>query len=105
MKSLPRTQTEVLAVLAECGRTHAYELKLRLKDVLGHSSVYAALARAEANGYVVSQWEEPLARPQGSGPQRKYFELTALGRAQLAAAQAGEKIRPRTALTREALAE
>ncbi len=88
MKTLPRTQAEVLAVLDQRGRTHAYELKLELKDVLGHSSVYAALARAEANGYVRSQWEDHLARPPGSGPRRKYFELTPMGRELLTAAQA-----------------
>ncbi len=84
MQTLPRTQAEVLAVLDQHGRTHAYELKLQLRDVLGHSSVYAALARAEANGYVTSQWEDPVARPPGSGPQRKYFELTPLGHELLA---------------------
>jgi DNA-binding PadR family transcriptional regulator len=87
MKTIPRTQREVLAILAACGRIHAYELKLRLKDVLGHSSVYAALARAEAKGYVKTEWEEPFERPLGSGPPRKYFELTVAGHDALMSAE------------------
>jgi DNA-binding PadR family transcriptional regulator len=88
MKDLSRTQREVLAVLSAAGSTHAYEIKLRLRDVLGHSSVYAALASAEAKGFLRSEWEDPAARPPGSGPARKYFELTDLGREALAAAEA-----------------
>lgn len=79
MKSLPRTQQRVLALLAENGRTHAYDLKLQLRNDLGHSSVYAALARAEAKGYVVAQWEDPYDRPPGAGPLRKYYEITVAG--------------------------
>jgi DNA-binding PadR family transcriptional regulator len=79
MKSLPRTQEKVLALLAESGRTHAYDLKLQLRHELGHSSVYAALTGAEAKGYVVAQWEDPNDRPPGEGPLRKYYEITVAG--------------------------
>jgi DNA-binding PadR family transcriptional regulator len=98
VKDLSRTQREVLVVLAENGRTHAYEIKLRLRDVLGHSSVYAALASAEAKGYLTSTWEEPASRPPGSGPARKYFALTELGREALHNAEAA---RPATNRQRE----
>ena len=32
------------------------------------------------SGWVVSEWEDAGARPPGSGPQRKYYELTGAGR-------------------------
>ena len=87
MARIPRTQLVVMVALRD-GRAHAYEIKLRLASELGHSSVYAALARAEAKGYVISEWEDPGARPPGSGPQRKYYELTGAGREALREAEA-----------------
>jgi len=78
LTAVPRIQRAVLEVLLD-GRTHAYEVKRRLAPSVGHSSVYAALARAEAKGYVSSEWEDITARPPGSGPPRKYYEITALG--------------------------
>lgn len=74
-----RTQLAVLQALST-GRTHAYEIKMRLSGELGHSSVYAALASAASKGFVSAEWEAPGARPPGSGPLRKYYELTAAGR-------------------------
>ncbi len=86
MPPIPRTQLAVMQVLLD-GRTHAYEIKRRLAPDLGHSSVYAALAAAEAKGFLTSEWEDPNARPRGSGPLRKYYELTAEGRRALIEAQ------------------
>jgi DNA-binding PadR family transcriptional regulator len=101
MKLLPRIQREVLQVLAGSGRTHAYEIKLRLRDAVGHSSVYAALARAEAKGYVEGIWEEPSARAPESGPPRKYYVLTAAGLEALRSAEAAVPAgtRPEAALS------
>lgn len=96
MESLPRTQLEVLVVLATRGRTHAYDIKLRLEGVLGHSSVYAALSRAQAKGFVTAEWEAPGARPPGSGPLRKYYELTPFGRQALSAHEARSGADPPT---------
>ena len=86
MRSIPRTQLAVMEVLLD-GRSHAYAIKQRLASTLGHSSVYAALAGAEAKGFVASDWENPAARPPGSGPLRKYYELTGAGRRALLEAQ------------------
>jgi DNA-binding PadR family transcriptional regulator len=102
MRSLPRTQQKVLALLAENGRTHAYDLKLQLRNDLGHSSVYCALSGAEAKGYVVAQWEDPYGRPPGSGPLRKYYEITVAGLEALRAIPAPWH-RGRRLLGREAL--
>ena len=87
LRSIPRTQLAVMRALLD-ERSHAYEIKRRLAAELGHSSVYAALAGAEAKGYLASAWEDPTARPPGSGPLRKYYELTAIGSAALQAHEA-----------------
>ncbi len=72
----------VLAVLDE-GPTYGYALATRL-DALGLGQVkggtlYPLLARLEQAGHVTTRWE-----PGAGGPGRKYFALTASGRADLA---------------------
>lgn len=91
---LPRTQHEVIAVLAERGRSHAYELKSLLRGRVGHSSVYAALSALQAKGYVRAEWAIPGDQSESSGPPRKYFELTADGREAL---DLSERVRARMA--------
>ena len=84
MGRLPRVQRAVLDVLAERGRTHAYEIKRVLLGRIGHASVYAALSAVQAKGYATAEWEIPEAgATAGGGPPRKYFELTASGHAAL----------------------
>jgi DNA-binding PadR family transcriptional regulator len=84
MRRLPRIQLAVLEVLAERGRIHAYEIKRILKGDVPHASVYAALSAVQAKGYASAEWEIPEdGGSEGGGPPRKYFELTALGRAAL----------------------
>lgn len=73
----------VLAVLAE-GRTYGYAVAARL-DELGLGTIkggtlYPLLARLEEAGHVTTHWEAG-----DGGPGRKYFALTAAGRAALAA--------------------
>lgn len=104
MPRVPRVQQVVLEVLAESGRTHAYEVKRVLKGRVGHASVYAALSAVQAKGYVTAEWELPGAggAPAG-GPPRKYFEITAEGRQVLAETQAVSRPTPETG--RAAIAE
>lgn len=104
MANLPRTQRAVMQLLVG-GRSHAYAIKLQLASRLGHSSVYAALAAAETKGYVVAEWEHPAARPPGSGPPRKYYELSAEGRAALQAADRADANRARRAASAPPLGE
>ncbi|GEL98846.1 PadR family transcriptional regulator [Cellulomonas terrae] len=71
----------VLAVLAE-GSTYGYAITARL-DELGLGAVkggtlYPLLARLEQAELVTTQWQ-----PGVGGPGRKYFALTAAGRAEL----------------------
>jgi DNA-binding PadR family transcriptional regulator len=92
---MPRVQQAVLAVLAERGRTHAYEIRGVLKGQVGGASVYAALSSVQAKGYVTAEWELPEGGATSStGPPRKYFELTADGRKALAEAEAASRPKP-----------
>lgn len=94
-QGLPRVQHAVLTLLAERGRTHAYELKRILDGSIVQASVYASLAALESKGYLTSEWENPAGGP-GSGHPRKYYEITAEGHAVLAedAAHARAERRP-----------
>lgn len=74
-------------LLADRGRLHAYAVKRALRSRVGHSSVYAALAAAQAKGFLRSEWELPDGGRPASGPPRKYYELTAAGRRALAEAK------------------
>lgn len=72
----------LLALLAH-GEAYGYELAGRLDDAgLGRikgGSLYPSLARLEKQGFLASQW-----RAGDGGPGRKYYTLTATGRAELA---------------------
>lgn len=95
MINLPRVQQAVLEVIAEHERTHAYEIKQVLKGRIGHASVYAALSAVQAKGYVTAEWEIPGEGATASGgPPRKYFELTAGGRAVLTEQAARGEVAP-----------
>ena len=94
----------MLDVLAQAGRTHAYDVKRSLKGRIGHASVYAALSAMQAKGYLTAEWELPGTGGSSSGgPPRKYFEVTAEGRRVLAETQAASRHTPET--RRAAIAE
>lgn len=72
----------VLAVVGE-GRTYGYAIAARLAEAgLGTvkgGTLYPILGRLEQDGHVVSTWGAGE-----SGPGRKFFEATPLGRTHLA---------------------
>ena len=76
----------VLAVIAK-GETYGYEILSTLEsaglDGVGDASVYGTLRRLEQAGHVTSRLEA-----SDSGPARKYYAITRLGRFQL---EAGSK--------------
>lgn len=49
-------------------------------------TVYPALRRLEQAGYLTSKWEKPSIAQAEPRPQRKYYDLTRVGRAVLAEA-------------------
>lgn len=71
----------VLAVIAQ-GETYGYEILSTLEsaglDGVGDASVYGTLRRLEQAGHLSSRLQA-----SDSGPARKYYSVTAVGRAQL----------------------
>lgn len=78
-----------MLLLAELsnGHAHGYALSKSLQErgfgPLKGSTLYPALAKLEASGFVETRWEEG----QG-GPGRKVYELSATGRTELDAQRA-----------------
>ena len=74
----------VLAILAE-GDSYGYAILLRVRELSGgriewtDGMLYPVLHRLERLGYVRARWEVAE-----SGRRRKYYQITAPGRAQLA---------------------
>jgi PadR family transcriptional regulator, regulatory protein PadR len=71
----------VLAVIAR-GETYGYEILSTLElaglDGVGDASVYGTLRRLEQAGHLTSRLE-----PSESGPARKYYVVTPVGREEL----------------------
>lgn len=91
MVDLSKNQQLIAELLQKRQRLHAYEVKKLLTGVLGHGSVYQALAAMEDKGAVTSEWELPSAGSEGGGPPRKYFTLTTLGKDLLEIAHARDR--------------
>ena len=75
----------VLQALAQ-----GYKFGFDVMDVTGLPSgtVYPALRRLEALGYVASSWENDDEARDAGRPRRRYYKLTSQGRAELAEAKA-----------------
>jgi DNA-binding PadR family transcriptional regulator len=54
---------------------------------LASGTVYPALRRLEAAGFLASKWERPAVAQQEQRPLRKYYEVTKTGRTALAEAR------------------
>lgn len=71
-----------LLALLESGEAYGYDLKGRLEEhgigPVPGGSLYPALLRLEKQGHLASEW-----RAGEGGPGRKYYRLTAEGRAAL----------------------
>jgi DNA-binding PadR family transcriptional regulator len=81
--SLSLSATAILQALAQ-----GYGYGFDIMDVTGLPSgtVYPALRRLEAAGFVESKWEDEAAARKDQRPARKYYKLTATGKAALAEA-------------------
>ena len=85
MPTLSFTGLFVLQAVAQ-----GYEFGFDIMDVTGLPSgtVYPALRRLESQGLVRSDWETDKEARDQARPRRRYYELTATGKAQLADAAA-----------------
>jgi len=75
--------TAILQALA-----HGYQYGFDIMDVTGLPSgtVYPALRRLETAGFVESKWEPEATARKDQRPARKYYKLTATGKAALSEA-------------------
>ena len=85
MGSLSFTGLFVLQALAQ-----GHQFGFDIMDVtnLPSGTVYPALRRLESQGLVRSDWETDREARENARPRRRYYKLTASGKAQLAEAEA-----------------
>jgi PadR family transcriptional regulator PadR len=81
--NLSLSATAILQALA-----HGYQYGFDIMDVTGLPSgtVYPALRRLEKTGVIESRWEDEATAHKDQRPARKYYKLTATGKAALAEA-------------------
>jgi len=83
---------------------HGYELAKALADaadvqqLTAYGTLYRALGRLDAMGYLTSEWEDPRVHAKEGRPRRRLYSLTASGEVALADAhrEQAAKARPRT---------
>ena len=82
MENITNAELSLLSLLQE-QPMHAYEIEqvieernIRYWTELGFSSIYRILSKLESEGLL----ESPLQPPEGRGPARKVFHLTAIGK-------------------------
>jgi PadR family transcriptional regulator, regulatory protein PadR len=72
---------------------HGYEVAKRLSDVANHKlltaygTLYRALGRLEAMGFLQSRWEDPDISVRENRPRRRLYAITAAGEAATQEAQ------------------
>ncbi len=100
------------AVRLRVGRNEAFhgfmmaqELRARgdQRDLAGHGTLYRALARLEAFGYLSSRWESSTQPIREHRPIRRLYSLTAEGEAALATIPRALRTVPHFALEPSAL--
>lgn len=77
-----------LFVLQALAQDHKFGFDVMEVTGLPSGTVYPALRRLEALGLVRSDWESDKDARDNARPRRRYYELTATGKAQLAEADA-----------------
>jgi DNA-binding PadR family transcriptional regulator len=85
MGSLSYTALFVLQALAQ---GHRFGFDIMDATRLPSGTVYPALRRLEALGFVASAWEDDGQARRANRPRRRNYQLTPAGRAQLGEAEA-----------------
>jgi DNA-binding PadR family transcriptional regulator len=78
-------------VLQAVGNGYGYGFDVMDATGLPSGTVYPALRRMQASGFVTSRWESAAAAQREQRPPRKYYDITRSG--QLALADAVERYR------------
>jgi PadR family transcriptional regulator PadR len=72
------------ALLRAISRGYRYGLDIMEVTGLPSGTVYPTLTRLEGRGFVAGQWEAQAVADREKRPKRRYYRLTATGRAALA---------------------
>jgi PadR family transcriptional regulator len=72
------------ALLGAINRGYRYGLDIMDVTGLPSGTVYPTLTRLEGRGLVVGQWESQQIADREKRPRRRYYKLTAAGKAALA---------------------
>ncbi len=75
-----------LFILQALAQEHGFGFDVMEVTGLPSGTVYPALRRLESRGLVRSDWESDKDARDNARPRRRYYELTATGKAQLAEA-------------------
>jgi PadR family transcriptional regulator, regulatory protein PadR len=85
---MPTLSYAALFVLQAIAQGHKFGFDVMDATALPSGTVYPALRRLEALGFVDSDWEDDGRARKANRPRRRNYCLTASGRAQLAEAEA-----------------
>jgi DNA-binding PadR family transcriptional regulator len=77
---MPYLSYSATVILQAVGNDYRYGFDIMDATGLPSGTVYPALRRMEAAGYIGSKWEAPAVAQREQRPPRKYYELTAPGR-------------------------
>ena len=86
--STPALSYTGLFVLQAVAQGHRFGFDIMDVTGLPSGTIYPALRRLEALELVSSDWEKDLKARKEGRPRRRYYEITATGRHQLAEAEA-----------------
>lgn len=79
--------TATIAVLQAAADGVRYGFDIIDRTGLASGTVYPALSSLERRGLVTSRWESEAVAHADARPRRRYYRVTAAGRAELAAAR------------------
>jgi PadR family transcriptional regulator, regulatory protein PadR len=88
MASDPALSYTGLFILQAMAQGYRFGFDIMEVTGLPSGTIYPALRRLEALALVTSDWEKDLDARRHGRPRRRYYELTAAGKRQLAAAEA-----------------
>jgi PadR family transcriptional regulator PadR len=84
---MPTLSYAALFVLQALDQGHRFGFDVMDATGLPSGTIYPALRRLEALGYVESDWESDAQARKANRPRRRYYALTKSGRLQLAEAE------------------
>jgi PadR family transcriptional regulator PadR len=84
---MPTLSYAALFVLQALAQGYKFGFDIMSATELPSGTVYPALRRLEAQGFVASDWEDDQRARDANRPRRRYYTLTRSGRVQLTEAE------------------